>query len=142
MDITTEQRGKIGEMGNKYNLRFVILHGSYAKNTVHQGSDLDIAILGKEPVDFDAQLKIFGEFEELFGNSKERELDLKTLHGVDSLFRYEVTRDGDLLFGDQTAYEEFKAYAYRDYMDSRDFRELEFSLLKKSINSLTRRYAH
>lgn len=141
MEISSEQKEKLEEIGRSRSLRFIILHGSYAAGTPQPGSDLDIAILGRRHLSFDEVLEIHGELSQIFDDNKERELDLKTLHGVDSLFRYEVTRDGARLYGNQTDYDEFKAYAYRDYVDSSDLRELEFTLLKKSISALTERYA-
>lgn len=141
MEISGEEKAKLEEIGRLHDLRFIILHGSYAKGIPQKGSDFDIAILGKRKPPFDEILEIHTELAQIFGDNRERELDLKTLHGVDSLFRYEVIRDGLLLYGDPTDYEEFKAYAYRDYIDSSDLRELEFVLLKKSIGVLTERYA-
>lgn len=136
MELNDIQKKALREIGTAYNLRYIILHGSYAKRTPRQGSDLDMAILGKSTLSFEDTLKIHGELAKILGDNRERELDLKTLHGVDSLFRYEVVRYGKLLYGDASEYEEFKAYAYRDYMDSYDLRELELGLLKKSIQAL------
>lgn len=141
MELTRTQKEKLREIGERHNLRFIILHGSYAAGTPRKGSDVDIAVLGNRRIGFAEVLELHGAFADVFGDSPERELDLKTLHGVDPLFRYQVTRDGVLLFGSATDYEEFKAYAYRDYMDSFDLRELEFALLKKSIQALSERYA-
>ena len=141
IELNQEQKDKLAETGEKFNLRFVILHGSYAKGTSQEGSDLDIAVLGKQRIDLAGLLDLHGELGKIFGDNKERELDLKTLHEVDSLFRHLVVRDGILLFGDLTKYEEYKAYAFRDYMDSVDLRELELVLLKKSMESLSQLYA-
>lgn len=141
MEITAEQKELLHAIGERHNLRFIILHGSYAKGTPRPGSDLDIAILGKRYIEGNIYLKIFGELEDIFGNNQERELDMKTLHHVDPLFRYQVTRDSALLYGDVAEYEEFKGYAFRDYMDSRDLRDLEEVLLRKSINKLSNYYA-
>jgi|SRR3989338_220446 len=141
MELAKEQQEKLKEIGRRHDLRFIILHGSYATETPREGSDLDIAVLGNEKIGFDKILELHGEFAGVFGDDPERELDFKTLHGVDPLFRYHVTRDGILLFGNKTDYEEYKAYAYKDYMDSFDLRDLEFALLQKSIRSLSRKYA-
>ena len=141
MELAKEQQEKLKEIGRRHDLRFIILHGSYATETPREGSDLDIAVLGNEKIGFDKILELHGEFAGVFGDDPERELDFKTLHGVDPLFRYHVTRDGILLFGNKTDYEEYKAYAYKDYMDSFDLSDLEFALLQKSIRSLSRKYA-
>lgn len=136
IQFTQEQKKKIQDIGMAYDLRFIILHGSYAFGTPRHDSDTDIAFLGNHRPSFDALLAIHGALGEVFGDTQERELDVKELHGADPLFRYEVTRAGALLYGDQTAYDEFRAYAFRDYMESKDLRELEFALLKKSMNAI------
>lgn len=140
MNLTLQQKEKLIEVGQKFNLCFIILHGSYAKNKPHSGSDLDIALLGNKFIESRDFFKIYDELAELFGDCRERELDLKTLHHVDPFFRYQVVKDGVLLYGNSLAYEEFKAYAFRDYIDSFDLRRLELILLKKSIGELSKKY--
>lgn len=140
-ELTLEIKNATEEIGKRYGLKFIILHGSYAKGTQGPGSDLDIAVLGKHRIDGEEYLKIFGELEDVFGNNRERELDFKTLHNIDPLFRYQVIKDGVLLFGDPREYEEFRLYAYRDYEDSYDLRQLELHLLKKSIRATLKQYA-
>lgn len=139
--LTEQQRKGLEVMGRSYRLRFVILHGSYAAGKERPGSDLDIALVGEKGISFDKSLAIYGTLDDILGDRKERELDVKTLHKADPLFRYLVVRDGILLYGDITDYNEFKAYAFRDYMDSSDLRELELTLLKKSISAIEARYA-
>jgi len=131
MELTKEQQNKIDEIGRKYNLKLILLHGSYATGKQRPGSDLDIAILGHKPVSFDDQLKFFGEFGQIFGNNQERELDIKSLHGTDVLFKFQVARDAALLYGDASDFTEFKMYTYRAYRDSRDLFNLEHALTKK-----------
>jgi len=141
MRLEQRQTDELRKISRAHDLRFVILHGSQAKGTAGAGADIDVAVVGNRPLPFDEYLALHGELAEVFGDDPERELDLKTLHGVDPLFRYQVTRDGVLLFGDPTAYEEFKAFAFRDYVDSSDLRKLEKLLLQKSIQKLSQRYA-
>jgi len=56
--VTEEQQQKIEEVGRKYCLRFILLHGSYATDRMKTGSDLDIALLGEKPIEFDELLAI------------------------------------------------------------------------------------
>lgn len=137
MTITKEQQKEIERIAEKFHLRFVVLHGSYATGKNRPGSDLDIAILGKKPLSWDEMLGAVGEFSDIFGDSKNRELDLKQIHNIDSLFRFLIVRDGMLLYGDRTDYDGFRAFAYRDYVDSEDLRKLQDTLLRKSVASMT-----
>ena len=141
MEITQEEKLKTQEAAEKYGLKFIILHGSYATGKNYPGSDLDVAVLGEKPPDFKIVLKLHSDLADIFGDGPERELDLKTLHNVDSLFRYLVIRDGILLYGDSTQYEEYKSFAYRDYMDSRDLRDLEYRMTLAKQEMLTKLYA-
>jgi predicted nucleotidyltransferase len=142
MVLTFEQQKALAQIGRAHRLKFIILHGSYAKGIARrEGSDLDIAILGKQKIPFAEVLEIHGQLASIFGDNPERELDLTTLHGVDPLFRHQVTKGGLLLYGDRSEYQEFKAFAYRDFMDSYDLRKLEETLTKRSIVSLLQRYA-
>lgn len=129
--LTPDQKRAVDELGRKYNLRFIILHGSFAKGTPHEGSDLDIAVLGNAYLSFDALLKLFGPLGTIVGDNRERELDVKSLHHADPLFRYHVVRDGILLYGDTTDFNEFKAYAARSYEDAEKLFALEEILVKK-----------
>lgn len=135
---------KLARLAKKYRLKFIILHGSYATGRPHKGSDLDIAVLGEKEITFDEHLKLYSALTDIFGDNPRRELDLKTLHKVDPLFRYEVVRDGVLLYGDQTDYEEFRAFTYRAFEDARPLRELEKALSKKyqrHLNIIAAQYA-
>ena len=144
MNMISYNKPQLARVARKYRLKFVILHGSYATGRSHHGSDLDIAVLGEKEVSFGQHLKLYGDFSDIFGDNAKRELDLKTLHKVDPLFRYEVTRDGVLLYGDPSEYEEYKAVSYRSYEDARPLRELEALLSRKyqrHLNAVAAQYA-
>lgn len=140
MVITAKQKKEVARVGRSHRLRFIILHGSYAKGVPRERSDLDLAYVGGRTHDLDEYLGIFQALEKVFGNSAERELDVKALHHADPLFRYQVVSSGKLLYGDPADYEEFKLYAYRDYGDSYDLRRLQDHLLEKSIAEISRKY--
>ncbi|MEK7102794.1 MAG: nucleotidyltransferase domain-containing protein [Patescibacteria group bacterium] len=126
-------------LAKKYSLRFVILHGSAARNTMHKDSDIDIAVVGDKPLSFKDQIKLFGDFEKAIHSKIPRDFDIKTLEKADPLFLNEVVSDGVLLYGNALDFEELKSYAFRAYMDSYDLRELELALAKKyqkHLNSL------
>jgi len=135
---------QFAKVARKYGLRFVILHGSYATGRPHKGSDLDIAVLGNKELDSRKYLNLHGEVADIFGDNPRRELDFKMLNRVDPFFRYQVARDGVLLYGDTTAYEEFKLFAYRAYDDAQPLLELERTLSKKYqkyLNAFSAKYA-
>ncbi len=141
MQLTQEQQQKIEEVGRKYRLKFILLHGSYATDKIRRGSDLDIALLGEKPIEFDELSAIYNDLAEIFGDDPQRELDIKSLHKADPLFCYQVAKDSQLLYGDLTDFNEFKAYAFSNYFDSKDLFHLEKILVKKFQNYLNQKYA-
>jgi predicted nucleotidyltransferase len=141
MRLTEEQQQKIEEVGMKYRLRFILLHGSYATNKIRRDSDLDIALLGEKPIEFDELLAIYSDLSEIFGDNPQRELDIKSLHKADPLFCYQVSKDSQLLYGDLTDFNEFRAYAFSNYFDSKDLFHLERILIQKFQTYLNQKYA-
>jgi predicted nucleotidyltransferase len=141
MQLTQEQQQKIEEVGEKYNLRFILLHGSYATDKMKTGSDLDIALLGEKLIESEELLAIYSDLAEIFGDDPQRELDIKSLHKVDPLFCYQVAKDSQLLYGDLTDFNQFRAYAFSNYFDSKDLFHLEKKLIQKFQNYLNQKYA-
>jgi len=139
--ITQEQQQKIEEVGRKHHLRFILLHGSYATQKIRRGSDVDIALLGEKPIEFEEWLDLYSDLGEIFGDDSQRELDIKSLHKADPLFCYQVAKDSRLLYGDMTDFNEFKAYAFLNYFDSKDLFHLEKILIQKFQNYLNQKYA-
>jgi len=142
MQLTQEQQQKIEEVGRKYSLKFILLHGSFATDKVKTGSDLDIALLGEKMIEFEELLAIYSDLADIFGDNPQRELDIKSLHKADPLFCYQVAKDSKLLYGDLTDFNEFKAYAFSNYFDSKDLFHLEKILIQKFQNYLNRKYGH
>jgi predicted nucleotidyltransferase len=142
MQLTQEQQQKIEEVGEKYNLRFILLHGSYATDKMKTGSDLDIALLGEKLIESEELLAIYSDLAEIFGDDPQRELDIKSLHKVDPLFCYQVAKDSQLLYGDLTDFNQFRAYAFSNYFDSKDLFHLEKKLIQKFQNYLNQKYGH
>lgn len=92
-------------------------------------SDLDLAVLG-------GQAGLLACLEELGKVFPQHDLDIIQLGQVDPLLRHEVMRSAVLLYGDPDLYCEYKAYAYRDYIDSADLRRLEDHLFRLKMTRL------
>jgi len=131
-----ETKSQVEEIAKRHNLKLVILYGSQATGKDGEKSDIDIAVLGIEPVRFEEEVDLINEFTDLF---KTDDIDVKSLHGAGPLFRYQVMRDGLLLYGDRYDYDSFKAYAFRDFCDSQDLFRLKEILIKKRLQQLKSR---
>lgn len=123
---------KIGELAKKHNLSLVLLYGSQASGKISKDSDIDIAVLGIRPISTEGLIGLHNEFAQIF---EVKEIDVKSLHNTDALFRYQVMHNAILLYGRSYDYNTFKAYAFRDYHDSKDLFRLKEILTKKRIQS-------
>lgn len=124
---------ELKKIAERHGLKLVVLYGSQATGKVKPDSDIDIAVLGKRKIDFAEHLELIGEFTGLFRTD---EIDVKILHHVDPLFRHEVMRGGVLLYGSDYDFASFKAYAFRDYMESGDLFNLKRIFIKKRMEYL------
>lgn len=113
-------------------LRMVVLYGSRAAGTPPPTaeSDLDLAVLAREPCSSNRWWTWYRALSEVFDGYA---LDLVCPGDADPLFRYEILRAGILLYGDLDDFLEYRAFAYRDFVDSADLRRLEEALFQKKM---------
>jgi predicted nucleotidyltransferase len=121
----------------KLGLKLVVLFGSRATGSPPPApdSDLDLAVLGSRAGPPLRSWNCYQELAEVFGGVN---LDLVLLHGADPLLRYEIMSRGTLLCGDSDEFLEYRAFAFRDFVDSEDLRGLERTLFRKKMGYLTR----
>ena len=128
---------EIAKVAQKHNLALVILYGSQATGKARDGSDVDIAVLGKKRFPPEQIISLYSDFDDVF---KVKELDVKSLHNANSFFRYQVVKDGVLLYGDSHQYNFFKLYVIRYFQENKKMRELRDFMLKKRQNHLNKIY--
>jgi predicted nucleotidyltransferase len=119
----------------KLGLKLVVLFGSRATGSPPPApdSDLDLAVLGSRAGPPLRSWNCYQELAEVFGGVN---LDLVLLHGADPLLRYEIMSRGTLLCGDIDEFLEYRAFAFRDFVDSADLRALEETLFRKKMSYL------
>lgn len=106
-------KNKLAELSKKYGLRFVVLFGSFARREKTY-EDIDIAVLTEKNPDSALFGDLFNEFSNLFPNEQ---IDLRFLNDSDLLFRFEVVKNGVLLYGDENAYTDYRLLTHRMYID-------------------------
>ncbi len=128
-------QAKLVTVSRKLGLRLVVLFGSRATGSPPPApdSDLDLAVLGSRA---GPPITLRSCYEELAEVFEEFDLDLLLLHEADPLLRYEVMQRGTLLYGDPDEFLEYRAFAFRDFVDSADLRELEDKLFRKKLEFL------
>lgn len=111
-------------------MRLAVLFGSRVPDGLPPGprSDVDVALAFRHGAPRVSMLTLL---ERLAPAVEGAELDLVLLGGVDPLFRWEIFRRGVLLYGDVDDFLEYRAFAYRDFVDSADLRALERVLSEK-----------
>lgn len=122
-------------LAKKYPIRFAVLFGSAAKGDLYEKSDTDIAVyLARgEPLlslrDL-AYNDILGAVAKALCVAEEK-IDLADLRRANILFRYEITSGGVLLYGNEEEYEEYRIFAFKDYIDSSRLQKLEERMIRR-----------
>lgn len=131
---------KVKQIGQKYDLDFILLYGSQAKGqSITKETDVDLAIFKQGRVSPSDYFEIYFELNKAF---KGQDLDLKTLAGIDPLLRFQMIKHGVLLYvKNPTFYHEFYSFAYKDYHDSQSLFDLERLMQEKRQKSLENNYA-
>jgi uncharacterized protein len=125
-------KSQIEKLAKKQNLSLVLLYGSQVRGKTSKDSDIDIAVLGINSISTEKLIVLHNEFAQIF---EVKEIDVKSLHNIDALFRYQVMQNAVLLYGRIYDYNTFRAYAFRDYHDSKDLLRLKEILTKKRVQS-------
>lgn len=114
-------------------IRFVVLFGSQAAGNGREHSDVDVAVLTTKEKDLSVlenYCEILEFVSEAFGFPDSR-IDLTNLNKANPFLKYEVASSGRLLYGDGDEYADFKAGAFKEYIDSKPLFDLEKYLIKK-----------
>lgn len=106
---------KIAGVAQDYKLLFVVLFGSKARQErENKESDLDIAVYSIQEPGYDLFKKLFSDFSNIFRGYN---VDVRFLNDTDLLFRFQVVKDGVLLFGSEKDYSVYKLSIMRQYQD-------------------------
>jgi len=121
---------KVKELCQKYSILLIILHGSHAKGNARGKSDIDIGMLSRKKFDPSKQLNVLNDLGEIFGDR----FHPVFLNGAEPLISFQVAMHGKPLFEEKEGiFQHFRIQAIARYMDSKKFRILEKSYLKRAI---------
>jgi len=134
MEITKDQKLKIAKIAKQFQLKLVVMFGSFVNRKNRKDSDLDIAVLGSKEVSFNEQISLTNEFSLIFNKN----IDLSVLNKANPLLLFEASKNSILLYGSREEFSKFKLYAFNVYNDYTPYFEMEKNLNKKIISA----YAH
>ena len=126
--------GKIRKIFKKYKIILAVQYGSSVKS--RSPKDYDLALYSKRP-SRDLLIKIQSELQPFF----DRPLDLAVLSSrTDPLLAYEIVTGGSVMYqARKHAFETWLVYAWRRYLDTKKFRDLERMYIKKGLKYVTGR---
>ncbi len=118
---------KVGDVLKKdCNVVFAYVYGSYARGTAGRFSDLDIAVFLRES-GHERYMDLLSELPVDIGV----EVDVRVLNDAPPIFRYNVIREGKLLFvKDKVVHEEF---VYSTLVSALELRETLGSMRKERL---------
>jgi predicted nucleotidyltransferase len=114
-------------------LSLLVAYGSRAgaSHEPRPDSDLDLALSLPGPRGWARLSDCLSALGEVFPDYT---LDAVFLSDADPLFRWEIMREGKLLYGDPIAFLEYRAFAWKDFVDSADLRRVEAALFRKRMD--------
>jgi predicted nucleotidyltransferase len=122
----------LDHLANKYSLDLVIMFGSRARGAGRTDSDTDIAVRGAHELSRDDELTIATELDRLYPN-----VDLCDVRKASPLLLGAIGQDAQLLYQVRDGlFEEFKIFAWNQYMDFKPHLDRMLEQTKRDINEL------
>lgn len=131
MEITKGQKLKIAQIAKKFQLKLIVIFGSFASGKNRKDSDLDIAVLGLREISFNDQISLINQFSLIFNKN----VDLSVLNKANPLLLFQASKNPILLYGSREDFLKFKLYAFNVYNDYSPYFEMEKNLNKKIISA-------
>lgn len=126
MDIALKKAAQ--ELSKREEVIVAYLFGSHVQGKVSKKSDIDIAVLLKEPVFNSLQTKL--ALHHLLTDIFKEDIDLTLLNKAGSVLKYQVVKNGKLIFEKYAgAANKFKVAIWKEYFDFQP--TLEFFFKKK-----------
>ena len=123
-------RHRLAEIAQRHDLELVVQFGSSVTGLMHQGSDVDVAVLYREMPGSYAEL---GDLQaDLQALVPDRKVDLGVLNHADPLFLKQVMDSARLLHGPLERFEQMNLYAFKRYQDHRPYLEMERAYVQRA----------
>jgi predicted nucleotidyltransferase len=122
---------RIAPVARKHGIILLLQFGSSVSGTLHERSDVDLAVLlERVPRSLQAHAELLEDLQQLF---PDREVDLALLNRADPLFLRKISEGCCLLHGSPRELQRFKIYAFKRYQDHRRYLEMERRYVERSL---------
>lgn len=133
---TDKIKPQIKKLADKYGLGLVMLFGSQVTGKTHKESDFDIAYLSDKKLSFKDEGRIIIELAPIIGVRDERLVNLCNIKEAGSLLLKEIFDKHQVLFcADRDAYDSYKIFSVKNFIDSKPLFDLRDYLIKKYFTS-------
>lgn len=121
----------LAKLVQDYGILLLYIFGSYATGKNNSNSDLDIAVLLKEPYDSMDKLSLLGDFTDIF---RRDDIDLVVLNAVGPVLKYQAIKYGKKLYEkSEEVRVNFEVRVIKEYLDMEPFRRRQFEILKAKL---------
>jgi predicted nucleotidyltransferase len=111
---------EIKDIASNYNLRLLIVFGSYGTKRYTKDSDIDLGYLSEAPLQPEEEINLLRDL--IFCFKKDR-IDLVNLDKANPLLLYEAASQGRVLYGSEEDFLRFKIKAFARYTETKFLRE-------------------
>ncbi len=122
----------IDQICRKHRLALILLHGSTVSGLSHDKSDVDVAVLAKNPHQAIDRLKLINDLAAVFPADK---IDLTDLAHADPLLLKLVSGQVKLLAGKPKDLEKLKLTAFHRYQDYQPYFQREQTAVKELLKN-------
>lgn len=133
---TLKMQQVFADIAKAHNLCLIILYGSVARGKETTMSDVDIGVMGTEPLSHEDEAIIAEKIAHATGIAH---IEVRRLHQVSPLFLLQVMNEGIVLFADtRTRAQELRLYAWKLSAETKHMRDARFSKTRERIEAYVR----
>jgi len=131
MNLPKEQKTKIKKIAKKYKLKLVIAFGSFVTGNMHSESDIDIAVMPKNELNYKKFFSLVSELGKVF---TDRKIDMSLLNRANPLLLYKICSNPILLYGNARDFSNLRIYSFKNYIDYQPYFRMEKKFVRNFIN--------
>ena len=117
----------------KYNIKLLVVFGSFGTEYMTKDSDLDLGYLSEELLSQEQELQLLQDLIKFYQRSN---IDLVNLRKATPGLKFEIARKGRVIFEQKEEFLEFQLYASHVFADTKHLREMRKEVLDSKIEQL------